>query len=207
MRNRPEAAVLADIHGREDQNMAPVADNHKFRQVELNTLKVHRSLEERRSCMANALAGEDIPHTRRAALLGTRNIQEGEDSDVCSRHIALDEVFVSTIHASAAGCGGRLQPLEQQHLVHVYVCDQHYPEPDHSPADQGIDMWKETWGLKTVITRKNVIGKSQAGNDPIKPNEAEGCSKLFPGEKQKRQVQIDMSRRGNLGELSELQAP
>lgn len=147
MCNHWGAAVLADIHDQEGQNTALGEGTRRHHQAELDIPEVHRGLGERRRRTANG-RGEGILHIRRAALPGNCSRQKGEDSDARSRYIALCGVFVSTIHADAAGCGGQQQPLEQQRLAHVCVCGQHYPELDHIPAGQGIDMWKETWGLK-----------------------------------------------------------
>jgi len=156
MCNRSGVADLADIHGRKGQNTILWVGNCKCRQAELDIPRTHRGLGGRRSHTANDHAEEDIPHIPQAALLHTRNA--GEGNDVYSRHIALDEAFVSPNHVSVAGCGGRQQLLGQQRLAHVYVGGQHCPELDRSPADQGIGKWKETWGLRTVITKKTSIG-------------------------------------------------
>ena len=156
MYNRSGVAVLPDIHGRKGQNTILRVDNRKCRQAGLDIPKTHRGLEERRSHTANDHAEEDILHTPQADLLDTR--KAGEDSDVYSRHIALDEALVSPNHVSVAGCGGRQQLLGQQRLAHVYVYDRHCPKLDRSPADQGIGKWKETWGLRTVTTGKTSIG-------------------------------------------------
>jgi hypothetical protein len=147
MCNRWGVVVLADIHDQEGQNTALGVDTRRLRQAELDILEVHRGLEERRRRTANG-HGEGILRTRQATLLSNCSSQKGEESDVHSRHIALGGVFVSTIHVGAVGCGGQPQPLGQQRLAHVYVCGQHYPGLGHIPAGQGIDMWKETWGLK-----------------------------------------------------------